>query len=79
PNQIKTLVSHVIGLGLKERIEEYCESMHESLIDIFLEAHSSTSTLDRVKDFHALESRKSPNAWGAIYYKSVLNTPALLN
>lgn len=79
PKQIKTLLSHVNGVGLKERIEEYCESMHESLIDIFSEEHSSTSTIDRVKDFHALESKKSPNAWGAIYYSSVLNTPALLN
>ncbi|MFQ2351224.1 hypothetical protein ACK32X_11860 [Aeromonas dhakensis] len=78
PKQIKTLISHVIGVGLQERIEEYCESMHEGLIDVFLENPSSTSTVDRVKDFYALESKKSPNAWGAIYYKSVLNTPELL-
>ena len=76
---LKTLISHVIGVGLQERIEEYCESMHESLIDVFLEEPSQTSTVDRVKDFHALESKKSLNAWGAIYYKSVLNTPDFLD
>ncbi|MEZ8516122.1 hypothetical protein AB9R81_10925 [Vibrio cyclitrophicus] len=76
---LKTLISHVIGVGLQDRIEEYCESMHESLIDVFLEEPSLTSTVDRVKDFHALESKKSLNAWGAIYYKSVLNTPDFLD
>lgn len=79
PKDLKTLISHVIGVGLQDRIEEYCESMHESLIDIFLEEPSLTSTIDRVKDFHALESKKSLNAWGAIYYKSVLNTPDFLD
>ncbi|MCZ4311614.1 HNH endonuclease [Vibrio atlanticus] len=78
PKQARLLLSHIVGIQLKPRIEEYCESMHDNLVDLFQEGDVQGTAKDQVNAFYRMERKKLQNSWGAIYYLSVLNTPSLL-
>ncbi|WP_311763323.1 hypothetical protein [Proteus columbae] len=83
PSNIKVLVeSHIKGIQLKKRFEKYCESKYLHLLKLVADERKEEEPLKAhrlIRIFLRQEEQKSLNAWGAIFYQSVLNTPTLLN
>lgn len=81
--QFRCLIeSHIEGIGFIERIEIYCETKHMQLLKLMAEEREEEHPLSAAQLTRAcfrLENKKAANAWGAIYFRSVLETPALLN
>ncbi|WP_217519849.1 hypothetical protein [Vibrio metschnikovii] len=80
---LKRLVeSHIQGLDFNLRFEKYCASKHLHLLKLIAEEREDDEPLTAeqlIRRFFRQERKKALNAWGAIYYQSVLDTPALLN
>ncbi|HIF9221202.1 TPA: hypothetical protein ACX6QD_002697 [Photobacterium damselae] len=79
---LKPLVeSHIEGIKFKSRFEKYCESKHLHLLKLMKEEREDEEPLraeQLIRRFLRQERKKAENAWGAIYYQSVLDTPELL-
>lgn len=82
PPGLKQLVeSHIKGINFKFRFEKQCEEYHIDLLGQINEerSYNNAPTAKKViEQNYRKERRKNINAWEAIYYQSVLNTPMLL-
>lgn len=77
----RLIESHIDGIRLKERIEEYCESKHLHLLRLIADEREYEDPLTArqlIRIYCKQEEVKTFNSWGAIYYRSVLNNPSLL-
>jgi 5-methylcytosine-specific restriction endonuclease McrA len=73
---------HIQGVAFIERLVEFCESKHLHLLKIMSDDRLDEDpfTAPRlIRKFLRLEKLKADNAWAAIYYQSVLDSPALLD
>ncbi len=74
--------SHILGIDFRARIEKYCESKHLHMLKLMAEERQDEEPLSAaqlIRRFLRQEQQKALNAWGAIYYQSVLNSPELLH
>ncbi|QUM87428.1 hypothetical protein HWV03_00545 [Moritella sp. 36] len=80
---LKLLVeSHIEGIDFKNRFEKYCASKHLHLLKLMAEEREDEEPMraaQLIRRFLRQENKKAINAWGSIYYESVLSTPALLD
>ncbi|MEZ9821184.1 HNH endonuclease [Shewanella sp. 10N.286.45.A1] len=73
--------SHIEGIDFINRIEGYCESKHLHLLKLMAEEREDEEPLSAeqlIRRYLRQEKKKALNAWGAIYYQSVLDSPDLL-
>ncbi|ENM6584235.1 hypothetical protein AB8I92_004662 [Vibrio alginolyticus] len=74
--------SHIKGIDFKNRFEKYCASKHLHLLKLMAEEREDEEPMKAaqlIRRFLRQENKKALNAWGSIYYQSVLGTPALLD
>jgi len=73
--------SHIQGVNFKNRFEKFCETKHLHLLRLIDKDRQDKDPMPAkyvVRLFLRQEQEKALNAWGAIYYQSVLNSPLLL-
>lgn len=73
---------HVQGIAFVERLIEFCEIKHLHLLRMMADEREDEDPFPAerlIRKFLRQEQKKAENAWAAIYYQSVLNTPELLN
>jgi hypothetical protein len=81
PLLVRVLLSHIIGIKFPERLVRYCEKKHMHLLKLIAKERKDGNPEPAkkiIKFFLMQEEEKAPNAWGAIYYRSVLESPKLL-
>ncbi|ANQ20204.1 hypothetical protein BA893_00360 [Vibrio natriegens] len=74
--------SHIQGVEFKIRFEKYCESKHMHLLKVISKGRRDDDPIPArhvIRVFLRQEQEKALNAWGAIYYQSVLDSPELLD
>lgn len=75
------VASHITGLGWIDRFKSYCEIKHMHLLRLRSEEREDEDPMSArkmVRTYLRQEVLKAHNAWGAIYYKSVLESPDFL-
>ena len=73
---------HIRGVAFKERLEEFCEIKHLHLLKIMADEREDEDPFPAarlIRKFLRQEQKKTYNAWAAIYFQSVLDTPELLD
>ncbi|MFM2593535.1 hypothetical protein AAFX19_11580 [Vibrio harveyi] len=78
----RLIESHIDGIDFKNRFEKYCISKHLHLLKLVAEEREDEEPMraeQLIRRFLRQEKKKALNAWGSIYYQSVLDTPALLD
>lgn len=74
--------SHIDGIDFILRLEKYCESKHIHLLKCMADEREDEEPIcaeQLIRRFFRQENKKALNAWGAIYYQSVLDNPDLLD
>ena len=81
--EFKRLVeSHIAGIDFINRVEVFCESKHLHLLKLMAEEREDEEPLSAeqlIRRFLRQGQKKALNAWGAIYYQSVLASPDVLD
>ena len=81
PSLVRVLISHITGVKFQDRLIKYCEKKHMHLLKVMGKTRKDANPVlakGMVRLFLMQEEQKSPNAWGAIYYKSVLESPEFI-
>ena len=81
--ELKRLVeSHIAGIDFINRVEIFCENKHLHLLKLMAEEREDEEPLKAeqlIRRFLRQEQKKALNAWGSIYYQSVLKSPDVLD
>lgn len=74
------LSRHVVELNIYERFLSFVKSQHINLLKLSKKNRATSNLMDnKIQNYLEEREIKSNNAWGAIYYRSVLSNRDLLN
>ena len=82
PGELASLVSrHTSGVNLKGRYEKFCREKYMHLLKLVSDERQDEDPIPAkklVKRFLKLEEMKALNAWGAVFYRSVIRDEELI-